>query len=271
MKKITLSVTALLTFVASAQTHTMTGYAGAPSVIQSQVGHMPHQGTVYYQMDSTFNEIPPQPNTLPTDIDSFAEEQTTGDVTVILTGYNASGTCLSSPVLGIVHLTQYGLPVGINIDSASDYCAKNTGSISAKSGTVNVSSYLTIFSWNTMTDPNAPISAQYVLKPETCTASIADVDFGLIRRNQMINDTMTISGSKGTLTISGPDINEQGILSLGGAPQLTVTPGAGIKTTGQHNWVISLPESSPTLTLQSQSGSTLGAHKTDLTATLTCE
>ena len=269
MKKITVSVTALITFVASAQTHTMTGYASVPSVIQSTVDHYPHQGTVYYQMDSTNNYIPSQSLILPTDIDSRAEEKTTANVTITLTVETDSGC--NGNVLETVHLTRYGEAVGVNIDTATNYCSTITGSINAKSGGVKISSFLTVFSWNTMTDPNAPSSGKYVLTPESCTASVADLDFGIIHRNQSLNKTMTISGSKGTLSITGPDIKEQGILSLGGDPQLTVTHGAGIKTTGQHNWVIALPESSPTLTLQSQSGSTLGAHKTDLTATLTCE
>ncbi|EQA1624972.1 hypothetical protein V5K00_RS23090 [Enterobacter asburiae] len=107
---------------------------------------------------------------------------------------------------------------------------------------------------------------------ETCSASVSDVDFGKVSAGDTAtaNLNITTSSVSANVRVTGNDMDDKGVLKLGGYEYATVQPTDSMNINADGTWTTAGLAKSIPLKLNVGSTAPGGQLTSNLTATLTC-
>jgi len=175
-----------------------------------------------------------------------------------------------------VHVTAWQTATGVG-DTNNVYC---NGTISSKDGKAR-GAYVWAFLCNSLTcnrnwigeNPQAPWIDVPAIRE--CAANVSDVNFGKVSAGDTVEGELVIDKSmstySSTVTIGGKDMQAGGNVYLGGASDVTVTPGSSYIDLSKGQWISKGDVNNIPLTLRVGTRVPGGPLQSVLTATLTCE
>ncbi|EQA1625000.1 hypothetical protein V5K00_RS23320 [Enterobacter asburiae] len=105
----------------------------------------------------------------------------------------------------------------------------------------------------------------------SCSASVSDVDFGKVSAGDTATASLDITHSGfGSIKVAGSDMDDKGVVKLGGRDDVTVQPVSTADVDTDGHWWASANQTSIALKLNAGSTAPGGKLTSNLTATLTC-